>query len=1001
MNRPFIKFLTKDLIAEVERSISEPERLQAILEEMKLRKKAAHKLGPVIENIELILNQQSTAVTQSLKSPKNEQLLTLLKEDNRPQKGNIDSSKDTSHPKADESYCFRPGILPSLIGAIDCETIVAREKLTIQSPTLNETITVSDINSIEIKEGLFLADLHVKVSEETIRVIKLSKKQAKIIKVWMTLISKRPEIIKGIKTFQALFERDAYLNHRAVNKWKMSLGNLPEWLNHQQKMPGTMDTCSTELNSILQTLDITVATFNNNLVKNEAKKWREYFSKLESKPLTPSQVEAVLGDEDATLVVAGAGTGKTSTVVGKIGYLLEKKVCNPNEILALAYGRDAAAEMRERVKNKTGYDVEIRTFHSLGLHILREKEGFPLKISDIAVNEKVLMALLANIFKDMTDDERARGLIQNFISLHRYPAKYLEDFDSETDYLKYLRKYEPVTLRGELVKSFEELLIADWLTLHGIRYSYEHPYEYQTSTTKKRQYRPDFYLTDYEIYLEHFGIDKNGNTAPGIDKEQYNEGISWKRNIHAQFGTKLVESYSWERKEGRILELLKEKLEKLGVSCQPAGKELICELLDTREINKKLVSLTKDFLSVFKEGQWTIEEVKAKVDKLEASEKLRAHSFIDLFEEVFSRHESYLFKRQEIDFADLIKKSTELINGRKVNLSFKRIVVDEYQDISRGRYRFLKALIQQSEDCRVMCVGDDWQSIYGFTGSDVSMTTNFESLFGFSARVDLDQTFRFTQPILDTSAIFIQQNPLQLRKKINARPAILEQSIEVLTNSPLEPEIVMKNILSSIDGKRPPDEKWSVLILGRYNFLKPDDLDTIASSFINLTVEFMTVHKSKGLEADAVVVLGLKNERYGFPGAIETDPLMALIIPGEDEYQNAEERRVLYVAMTRAKEYLLLCTDSLSPSSFIEELSDKSFYPEVSSIALNVEALKLYTCPECNFGKLFLKYPNRKQGYGWVCNQSPYCEFKAKTCQKCSQFPIIETKVCANPHCKM
>ncbi len=144
-------------------------------------------------------------------------------------------------------------------------------------------------------------------------------------------------------------------------------------------------------------------------------------------------------------------------------------------------------------------------------------------------------------------------------------------------------------------------------------------------------------------------------------------------------------------------------------------------MFEREDVNKKLVSLVSDFLQIFKEGQYTVNEISKSLPKINLSERERYQVFLELFEEVFKRYQDYLKKRQELDFADLISKSTEILNKTSFKTKFKRIIVDEYQDISRGRYRLLQALINKQDDCRIMCVGDDWQSIYGFNGSDIRL----------------------------------------------------------------------------------------------------------------------------------------------------------------------------------------------------------------------------------------------------------------------------------------
>jgi DNA helicase-4 len=291
-----------------------------------------------------------------------------------------------------------------------------------------------------------------------------------------------------------------------------------------------------------------------------------------------------------------------------------------------------------------------------------------------------------------------------------------------------------------------------------------------------------------------------------------------------------------------------------------------------------------------------------------------------------------------------------------------------------------------------MCVGDDWQSIYGFTGSDIRMTTGFESLFGFTSRVDLDQTFRFTQPILDSSARFVQTNPIQIKKSIKAREPKLEKSIEIM-ESEIDGSIDLKKLFKKIDQNRPKKDCWSVMLLGRYNRTEPKSWEEDAKQFKSLKVQYLTIHKSKGLGADVVVVLEMKMGRYGFPSEITNDPLMNMVLPVEEEFPRAEERRVLYVAMTRAKEKVILVADQSNPSEFVEELKD---HPEVHLDGVQFIGNGGYSCEECKTGRLVLTFPNNINGYAWQCSLNPYCPGKSKFCSKCMQAPLSQ---CMNPDC--
>ena len=891
-----------------------------------------------------------------------------------------------------ESHDIHPSLILKFLGAKTLNLKV--NNLEINSIHKSSSkFDITQIKKLKIKKGLLFNDLEVLLDTHSIVFKKLTKKQSKYLQFKFKNLR---NIIKALDDIKYLTNSQKFINHRLIVKWISEYKELLRELNIFAKQKSALGIDELKILKFYTNYEKLINNCNDTFIKSELKKFKPLFDRIETHPLSLAQRKSIVTDEDSTLVVAGAGTGKTSTVVGKVSYLIKKKEIISDEILALAYGKDAAKEMRERVKEKTGEDIEIRTFHSIGRSIVQYYEGSKNKISDAATSEYVNKNLITNILREMLKNEKTRNLVMSFISYHRYPAKYLEDFKTNTDYFEYLRKHEPETLKGERVKSFEELLIADWLYLNGVYYEYEYPYEHKTSSMQRNQYRPDFFLGDSK-YLEHFGINKEGRTAPQINSYEYNQSIVWKRNLHRQKRTTLIETYSWERQEGVILKNLEKKLSDIGISIKPNDPKIIKELFEREDVNKKLVSLVADFLQIFKEGQYTIKEISNNIPRINKSEIERYQVFIDLFDEVFKRYQDYLKKRQELDFADLISKSTDILNKTNFKTKFKRIIVDEYQDISRGRYKLLKALIKKQKDCRIMCVGDDWQSIYGFNGSDIRFTFDFEKVFGKTSRIDLDKSFRFTQPILDVSSRFIQKNPLQLKKKITSKPSTFKKTIEIIENEFGNQEYLYE-VFKKINSDRPNNKKWDVIILGRYNHIEKEIPDDLKSKYKQLNIKFMSIHKSKGLGADVVVILKMESGKYGFPGSMENDPIMNLVRADEQEFANAEERRVFYVALTRAKQKIFMCANSYFPSTFIEELKSEE-YPEVSFDISSVNKA-LLACPKCTNGKLFLKYPKRENGYAWVCSLSPYCDGKAKFCKECKKLPGTDRDSCLDPGCE-
>ena len=666
----------------------------------------------------------------------------------------------------------KPNFIQKIFGAKDLKLNIKNFLISV-SHKKNKEFDFKKIKNVKTKKKLFFYEMEIFFEKNSQVFKKLTKNQ----RDYYFFIIKNLKIIKQCyEDILTLISGTSYINHKKIENWLIQNKEILKFLNNFNK--NSLGIIELKILKFYSNMEATTISKNKYFVEKEIKKFKNLFDTIEDNPLTLAQRKAIVTDEDSTLVVAGAGTGKTSTVVGKVSYLVTKNEIKPNEILALAYGKDAAEEMRERVKEKTGINTEIRTFHALGKKIIESIKDRKLKISDAASNDKAKLNLIADILRVMLKNKKSKDKIINFISKHRYPVKYREDFDTDTNYFEYMRKFDLITLKGELVKSFEELLIADWLFLNGVFYEYEFPFEFDTSSRKRGQYRPDFKLGE-GIYLEHFGIDKNGNTAPYINKDEYNRSITWKRNLYRQKSITLIESYSWERMEGVLLNNLKEKLKKNGIKINPDDPEIENQLFEKAELNDRLITLIADFLSIYKEGQFTKDEMIKSVSRINSDERERYQDYLKLFYDVFDRYQNYLHKRQEVDFADLLKLGTEKLKKKQFKTKFKRIIVDEYQDISRGRYRFLKAIIDNQEDCRIMCVGDDWQSIYAFNGSDIKYTFDFEKIFGKTARVDLDKSFRFSQPILDVSSRFIQRNPFQLKKKLHQNQAILKKQLKL------------------------------------------------------------------------------------------------------------------------------------------------------------------------------------------------------------------------------
>ncbi len=294
--------------------------------------------------------------------------------------------------------------------------------------------------------------------------------------------------------------------------------------------------------------------YNKEFVSGELVKLQQFFDTIEKYPLDIKQREAVICDEDNNLIIAGAGTGKTTTIVGKYAYLVERLGVAPEEILLLAFTEKAAAEMRARIRDRMkdvlDKDIEVnaKTFHSLGLGIIAEVRNFK---PDLGFDSEVkLRSFMQDVYDELSNDEKYRKLLVDYLVEYLKPYKPPEAFRSKGEYFTYLRSNNILTLQREEVKSYEEAQIANFLFLHNIQYEYETPYKHTTRSKHYRQYRPDFYLPEYDIYIEHWGVDRQGEVPEWFGEkedssatERYQSKMEWARELHRLYGTTLVETY--------------------------------------------------------------------------------------------------------------------------------------------------------------------------------------------------------------------------------------------------------------------------------------------------------------------------------------------------------------------------------------------------------------------------------------------------------------------------
>ncbi len=801
------------------------------------------------------------------------------------------------------------------------------------------------IGGLDRREAELIRDAAL---EEAARIHKLAVteavKRARVLSPWLTQLDEElRQLFAGDR--YARYHDSLKLHEAVAPTLRESEGLIREHLEQEAREAlGRIESLEP-----VESFEVARRKANSLFVSNHAPSVQAAALTAVPNPLTNEQAESVATDEDVTLVLAGAGTGKTSVVVGKVAHLVRNQGVSPHEVLVLAFNKKAVAEISVRLAGDLSA-ANVHTFHGFGYRVIADVE----KGKPTLAEEFELPDTLKDILNELLDDPEHSDATANFIASYHGAYESAFDFHTQDEYNAYIHSVELRTLIGVRVKSFEELEIANYLTKHGVKFCYERPYEVCTQTREYRQYRPDFYLPDYDIYIEHHALDERGNPPRGW--KGYKERVEWHRLTHRRYGTKLIETYSWQHREGILLDKLGEQLEGAGARLERVSqRELVLGL--ARKLIEWLARLMAKFLNHAKRNGLSPEELRARASK--QGTLWRNEGFLKVFEQVRTRYEQRLGAEGKLDFHDLINRAAHYIREGKWETRYRYVLVDEFQDISAGRMKLLQAL--KRDDTVYFLVGDDWQSINRFAGSDVGLLRNCDDYLGHVQTRTLSKTFRFGDGILGPSTEFVLSNPEQWKRTLTSASVTDDRGIAVIYAD--DPAAGLQRAREDIEASE-RGNGHSVLMLGRYKSSR-------ALQNRSPWAEFSTVHSAKGREADYVVVLDLKDDRLGFPSRIEDNSLLELVLPPTSgkPYPFAEERRLFYVAMTRARIGAYLITDPVRPSAFVTELREQSG----SLRQLGALAPK---CPGCNRGRLVMRNGGRGEFLGCTEYGSElYCRY--------------------------
>ena len=606
------------------------------------------------------------------------------------------------------------------------------------------------------------------------------------------LEGKEAEILELYQQLTQVIER-GYIPH---SKWLALQTRLLPWadwfemLPQINKIPTSLKLPLAHLRFWQQSKTENLDKYNQAVMNKQKQNYKTLFDSLETHPLTEKQRDACIVANDANLVLAGAGCGKTSVMLGRCAYLLESQQATADTILILAFAKDAAQEMKTRLKERLpNARITVKTFHALALDIIKQVETNKPQISKLA----------------SSDNAKQQFFKQSITTL---------------------------------------LLDADFNALFS-----EYCYAY----------------------------------------------VAWLGKLPS------------EKHEQEVARLL-------------AGKGGYKKLLS------QLVELTMQY-----KNTRTVRTEKRLNALPDADFTALTHELVVILLEHYQTH---LAENNEIDFDEMIIKANDYVSNGQFSSPWLHILVDEFQDISQARANLVRQLQTQHDDSKLFCVGDDWQAIYQFAGSDIAVTTRFSDYFGITSTLPLDTTFRFNDQISTVASDFVMANPEQMNKQITtyskAKKACVQVNYYQVSDNKrsdnkqndaatLLLEKKLKQIAASVKGE---GKKKSVLLLARFNFQLPDNktLTVLSTQYPQLAIKAMTVHSSKGQEADNVVVLAMEAGEHGFPCHKSRHPFAMILQPDVSGFPDAEERRLFYVALTRARQQVYLLCNKSNPSSFVEEL---------------------------------------------------------------------------------
>ncbi|MCJ7773204.1 MAG: UvrD-helicase domain-containing protein, partial [Desulfobacterales bacterium] len=432
------------------------------------------------------------------------------------------------------------------------------------------------------------------------------------------------------KDWQAFLNKDSYLifdeKHKII-KENNHLTKFPRQSLFKFKKRGMIRKFRKTTHILIEEIN----EYNDNFLKRRLKEYSSFFDGKDDDlkyPLDEDQRIAVVKDDKHNLVIAGAGSGKTSVISSRIAYLIRRhdKV-DKEKILALAFTKVAADEMKARLKKNYGIEIDISTFHALGRSIIEDELGHKPKLL-FDGNDKKQYELVQNLFMDVLKDIKFQNILLQYLAYHSEQEVKKESFEDKEEYYKYMRNKKYSTLNDIPVKSISERDIGNFLFLHDIQFEYESLVEWVDKSEEDKEYHPDFYLPEYDIYIEHWGLNKDKQVPDWftITTEEYLELREWKLEQFEKHNKNLIETWDYERLSEDLIPKLKEKLkQKISkIEFTPLTyNELVEKTTAFKDKRNELVNLVGNFIKISKCNFFTVQDISTRIISKKYSKKQR------------------------------------------------------------------------------------------------------------------------------------------------------------------------------------------------------------------------------------------------------------------------------------------------------------------------------------------------------------------------------------------